>query len=243
MSNNLFSLNTSKLVPSTAISEPNKWWYQNTNGQVLRIPCEASTEYTLSMSTTINNTIFRISTIANDNIPSGTYGNYETVTDITKSGAIHSYSFTTNSSAKYILFQTNSNCTTDAINSLMLNYGSTALPYEVGDYDWHMDENNNLIINAISAPIDWQPPYPAGMWVLDDNDILTNSMLPEVLIDYQGAFNKCAHLVEVTIPKTVKSIGKWSFRETLLTSVTIASDCTYYDTSFPENCVINFYPD
>lgn len=108
---------------------------------------------------------------------------------------------------------------------------------------WTLDENDILTNENLPNPIDWQPPYPAGMWVLDDNDILTNSMLPEALIDYQGAFNKCAHLVEVTIPKTVKSIGEWSFRETALTSVTIASDCTYYDTSFPENCVINFYPD
>ena len=242
MSNNLFSKNTSKIVESTAISEPNKWWYQNTNGKVFRIPCKANTEYTLSVSLTINNTFFRISTIDNDNIPSGTYGNYEIVTDITKSGAIHSYTFTTNSSAKYILFQINADYVTDAINSLMLNYGSTALPYEVGDYDWQMG-TDGLFMNAMPDSIYWEEPYPLDIWELDENDRLTNAGLPDELIDYQGAFNKCAHLVEVTIPKTVKSIGEWSFRETALTSVTIASDCTYYDTSFPENCVINFYPD
>ena len=131
----------------------------------------------------------------------------------------------------------------DDLSQIMLNRGSSSLPFVPYEPSWTLDENDILTNENLPDPIDWQPPYPSGMWVLDDNDILTNSMLPEVLIDYQGAFNKCAHLVEVTIPKTVKSIGEWSFRETALTSVTIASDCTYYDTSFPENCVINFYPD
>lgn len=209
MSNNLFSKNTSKIVASTAISEPNKWWYQNTNGKVFRIPCKANTEYTLSVSSTINNTLFRISTIDNDNIPSGTYGNYETVTDITKSGAIHSYTFTTNSSAKYILFQINADYVTDAINSLMLNYGDTALPYEVGDYDWQLN-NDILIINAIPSllpydyahknlsdwylntkdmiendiipiRINWVKPYPLGKWYIDENNILQCSGVPEPL--------------------------------------------------------------
>jgi len=108
---------------------------------------------------------------------------------------------------------------------------------------WYLNEDDIITADIIPRPIDWAQPYPLGKWYLDENDILKCSGIPEALIDYQGAFNKCTKLVKVTIPKTVKSIGKWSFRETLLTSVTIASDCTYYDTSFPENCVINFYPD
>lgn len=235
MGNNLFSKNISKIVSESYLYEANKWIRGDSPGITIRIPCTANTEYTLSISDTINNTIFRVSTIDNDNIPSS--GNYESVTDITKSGAIHSYTFTTNGSAKYILFQTNHDYITDVINSLMLNYGSTALPYEVGDYDWHMDENNNLIINAIPAPIDWQPPYPAGMWVLDD-DILTNSMLPEVLVDTQGAFAGVVSLTYIQIPESVKSIGRYSFRDTGLTEVTLAEDCTYYATSFPSTCTV-----
>ena len=106
---------------------------------------------------------------------------------------------------------------------------------------WNLDENNVLKNQYLPTPIDWSPPYPPSMWTLNENDILVNSLLPEILIDDQGAFNKCHNLVEVTIPKTVKSIGKWSFHETALTQVTIASDCTYYDTSFPDGCVINYY--
>ncbi len=86
---------------------------------------------------------------------------------------------------------------------------------------------------------DYNDP-PAAMWRLDD-DILVNGLLPEPLVDDQGAFNKCLNLVYVEIPESVKSIGRYSFRETQLKKVKIASNCTYYDTSFPADCVITFY--
>lgn len=56
-----------------------------------------------------------------------------------------------------------------------------------------------------------------------------------------GACCHCTQLTTVTIPESVKKIGRYAFRNTLLTSVTIASDCTYYPTSFPDDCTINFY--
>lgn len=132
-------------------------------------------------------------------------------------------------------------------NDILTNeYLPDALPYDYEHRnlsDWYMNANDKIENDIIPVKLNWVQPYPLGKWYLDENDILQCSGIPEALIDYQGAFNKCPKLVKVTIPKTVKSIGKWSFRETLLTQVTIASDCTYYDTSFPENCVINFYPD
>ena len=56
-----------------------------------------------------------------------------------------------------------------------------------------------------------------------------------------GAFNYCKNLTEVIIPESVKYIGPYAFWETGLTEVTIAADCKYYPTSFPEDCKINFY--
>lgn len=56
-----------------------------------------------------------------------------------------------------------------------------------------------------------------------------------------GAFVNCEDLVTVTIPPDVKYIDYYSFWNTGLSSVTIASDCVYYDTSFPTGCIINFY--
>lgn len=375
MSNNRYNVCLSDVVRGSYNGETNRWsMYSGNAAKVIRIPCLPNTQYTLSIPDTVPNTVFRISTIDNGNYPAN--NSYLTVTDVTKSGAIHSYTFTTNSTAKFILFQSNHECFLDYVYSIMLNFGSTALPYEMGDIDtqvsnyiplkskfiedfgdilysgkfntaydadnrqyytsglsaasglissnpypifidesycyftyadwtvarkwtdegdtyvdtstllgstssasriiiepnryylfqfgkvgggnitvgevlgdvqdrviWYFDEDYILKNQYLPSSIGWEPPYPPSMWELNENDILVNSLLPEILIDDQGAFNKCHNLVEVTIPKTVKSIGKWSFHETALTQVTIASDCTYYDTSFPEGCVISFYPD
>lgn len=56
-----------------------------------------------------------------------------------------------------------------------------------------------------------------------------------------GAFINCTHLTEVRIPDSVTSIGPYSFYNTGLRKVRIPSGCTYCDTSFPEDCEIEFY--
>lgn len=56
-----------------------------------------------------------------------------------------------------------------------------------------------------------------------------------------GTCYNATNLNSVTIPKSVKYIGEFAFTNTKLTSVTIASDCVYYPTSFPAGCEILFY--
>lgn len=58
-----------------------------------------------------------------------------------------------------------------------------------------------------------------------------------------GAFCNDRSLSIVSIPRSVKKIGRFAFRNTSLTSVMIANDCEYFPTSFPDGCTINFYPD
>lgn len=41
---------------------------------------------------------------------------------------------------------------------------------------------------------------------------------------------------------TMAKIGEHT-NAPVLELVTIARDCTYYPTSFPDNCTVNFYPD
>lgn len=81
-------------------------------------------------------------------------------------------------------------------------------------------------------------PYPPFWWY-EENDELQNRFLAEPI--YQGAFCDCVNLRKVIIPPSVKYIGEYAFYNTALTTVTIARDCTYYPTSFPDGCVINFY--
>ena len=84
-------------------------------------------------------------------------------------------------------------------------------------------------------------PYPQGIWRVTDTGILTQELLTEK-IDF-GAFANAHNLRQVSIPKSCKKIGRYAFRNTRLSSVTIASDCVYYNTSFPDGCVVNFYSD
>lgn len=81
---------------------------------------------------------------------------------------------------------------------------------------------------------------PSLVWVIKD-DLPFKKPVKE--ISYLGAFCYAENLSLVKIPKSVKKIGPYSFAHTALTEVTIASDCEYYPTSFPKDCVINFYPD
>lgn len=48
-----------------------------------------------------------------------------------------------------------------------------------------------------------------------------------------GAFAYLTNLTSITIPSSVKHIGRYAFYKTGLQHVTLADDCTYYSTSFP----------
>lgn len=68
---------------------------------------------------------------------------------------------------------------------------------------------------------------------------LVHNLMPHLI--KLGAFCDARVLSKITIPRSVKKIGRFAFTNTQLTEVTIAEDCEYYDTSFPEGCIINRY--
>lgn len=87
-------------------------------------------------------------------------------------------------------------------------------------------------------------PFPDALWRIDSNineNTPYNKLMPDRVS--LGAFANATQLRQVVIPRSCKKIGHEAFRNTQLTSVTIASDCEYYPTSFPDGCVVNFYPD
>lgn len=109
-------------------------------------------------------------------------------------------------------------------------------------------QNNKLtntdFVNLPSAPFH---DYPLMFWRINQ-DINNGMPYIPLMLDIpesapNGAFENATYLKKVVIPKSCKSIGAKAFAGTLLTSVTIASDCTYSETSFPNGCVVNFYPD
>lgn len=137
------------------------------------------------------------------------------------------------------------------------------------DYIWHVKDGELICDNFyISANPEMVKPYPKAYFQIDETENLTSGLIPDLThvegrplfqwyIDEEcgvvsgglmtanlmGAFANATNLSEVVIPKTCKKIGRYSFRNTKLTSVTIARDCEYYPTSFPDGCVVNFYPD
>lgn len=82
-------------------------------------------------------------------------------------------------------------------------------------------------------------PYPASFWYLDTSNKINMALLPEPLP--LGAFARCTSFSKIVIPEATTSIGEVSFTETALIDVTIAEDCSYYPTSFPEGCEIKHY--
>jgi len=136
------------------------------------------------------------------------------------------------------------------------------------DYIWHV-KNGELICDNFYIPANSEmiKPYPksyfyvdgdrlttglipdvqtaegrpATQWYIDERLGLTCGLIPEPYIPKSGAFMNASNLQTVYIPRTCKKIGEWAFRNTALKKVCIAADCTYYPTSFPDGCEIEFY--
>ena len=107
-----------------------------------------------------------------------------------------------------------------------------------GENMWYV-ENNRLVHDELPEAVEtiMSEPYPPFWWHISNGLVHTNLPLPIET----GAFYGCSVLKKVYIPESVKYIGEYAFAETALTNVRIASDCVYYDTSFPEGCSISFY--
>ena len=120
---NLFDKDTATIYEAT-INSAGSW--TTGNGATVRIPVMPSTTYTLHTNSL--QSVFRATEITSDTLPP-VDGNL-----IIRSSNINSRTFTTSENAKYIVFQAGADTTQQWIQELMLNSGSTALPYE--PYGW-----------------------------------------------------------------------------------------------------------
>ena len=101
---------------------------------------------------------------------------------------------------------------------------------------------NDQFIDVPVSPM--AQPYPKALWRIDtqaNNGYPYHLLLSGIVRKGPGAFRDAAKLTRVRIPESVKLIGEEAFRNTALRSVTIAPDCQYSETSFPEDCEVNFY--
>lgn len=134
-------------------------------------------------------------------------------------------------------------------------YGSY---YYVGDDMHYCTESlfiNTAMIDDIELHQDTQCKPCTASQITDvaylrNNGFITGTVWNENLVHHRedevirlGAFCNDTSLSVVSIPRSVKKIGRFAFKNTNLTNVTIARDCEYYPTSFPDGCAINFYSD
>lgn len=125
MTENLFD-KSSTVIYNAYFNDTNTWIASDDSRSIV-IPVNGGTQYTLSVPEAIS--VFRICEATQEPAIEGTY--YRIVR---ASSAIDRYTFTTRSDAKYIIFQGNSASVDIWFNSLMLNTGSTPLPYEPYGY-------------------------------------------------------------------------------------------------------------
>lgn len=125
---------------------------------------------------------------------------------------------------------------------------SQAAEYDIKVSDWYSiadaNEDYPFPTNAYGYNFDFSvPPTPPFYWSLspyNNNGYPTTgkNLRPPVL----GGFADSPNLHTVDTTRNLKEIGETAFKNTSLSSIKIARDCQYSETSFPEGCLVTFYP-
>lgn len=93
------------------------------------------------------------------------------------------------------------------------------------------------------TPVLYETDYPDMIWRVN-SEINNGNVFSPLIVDRlpMGAFYSATKFKNVIIPKSCLNIGPDTFSETQLKSVTISSNCNYSENSFPQDCVVHFYP-
>lgn len=162
VSKNLFDKdNTTIYNAYFSIDSESSIWITNADSRSVKIPCEPNTQYTLSISSAIP--IFRICASSTANIePSG--GGVR-VRTIIRSVNIAECTFTTSANDACLLFQGSASAVNEWFNSLMLNTGNSALPYEPYSTDiWHDLAPQQYINGEFVDNANIPEKYSGGSW-------------------------------------------------------------------------------
>jgi hypothetical protein len=169
-----------------------------------------------------------------DTIGDNEWHRYNGQVEVTKSGYTMPRFYPRTDDSNYVFF-----------SCLQLELGTEMTMFEGYHSTWYIDDNGELThTNFIEIPNrPFRLPLPISLWNVDEsiNDgYPSNGFLPE--IPTVGAFGNATALQRSSIPMSVGYIGSEAFKKTSITDVTISQNCTYYNTTFPEDCTINFYP-
>ena len=120
----------------------------SSTGKVLIIPCEGNTEYTVS-TPNFSGDVWRLGLSNNQNPAAGqSYSRLKN--DVPTNGI---YTFSTNAETKSILLQFGASVFDETIETLMLNLGSTPLPYEPFGYKLTITNAGQTKTVYLSEPI------------------------------------------------------------------------------------------
>lgn len=184
-----------------AVLDANNMWVNASTAKSIKIRVEPSTQYTLSIDSP-NNSIFRICESDDADITPQSASSAVELTRIVRDTTIKQYTFTTSDSAQCIIFQGSSTSYEQWNSTLMLNLGSTALPYEPYGYQegWEVRKgdgtlvwgrNDTISVNSGTLPVKgYGVPLKSGE--LDGNMTQTGTPTPDAPIMPQG----CGNLVE-----------------------------------------------
>ena len=105
-------------------------WLSADDSSSIKIPCEPNTEYIISVPNAL--VVFRLYEYYDATVTPPTSG--VTLSRIIRGTNISEYTFTTSATSNVLIFQGPRSMVTEWFNGLMLNLGSTALPYEPYGY-------------------------------------------------------------------------------------------------------------
>lgn len=79
-------------------------------------------------------------------------------------------------------------------------------------------------------------PLPYGLFRMNDGDkSIYHKLMPE-MADYIGAFEGCSSLIRIKTPNSLQKLGKKAFKDAGIRKIKLPQNCTYYNTTFPEDC-------
>lgn len=110
-------------------------------------------------------------------------------------------------------------------------------PYPFGVWFKDIAHNSKLHEGGMPYALLPTPPYPPYMWHTDESQAqITQDCYNSA--DILGAFANANSLGTTATSQSLQKIGEFSFRNTALESVILPQGCTYYDTSFPDDCEV-----
>ncbi len=230
VSENLFDKdNTTIYNAYFAIDSESSIWIPSEDSRSIKIPCEPNTQYTLSLSSAIP--IFRICASSNANIEPSVSG--VRVRTLIRSENMQEYTFTTSANDAYIIFQGSASLVYEWFNSLMLNLGSTALPYEPYGNTWNTKSYCKATTGSktySNFPIAVRSQEQSiSSWNMKGNEQHTGTASPTNPIEINGTGERTANLLDFTALATASagSIPDITFTFEHLLILTVEPNTTY----------------